>query len=351
MRYIQLSAFLFIFIFVSCSHEDKRPFDGLSEQIEYLKSEKIQNVNEVILNPIALAIIKESLLIYEDDIPIDIFKIFTSTDYNMVRSFGERGGGPREYSNTIAFPISIADKSELSIYDWSKKKVHRFIPSQDSIITKTNSYTLPPELMLTQKAAFLNDTTVLATGGINKGIMAFVATKSDSVIYFNPYEIDNKNLSDRQLAQIYRAEFAINFENETIAVATKYIPEIFVIDFKGNILQRIKTSNYDISLLLNVEEIDIKLQYQDISASKNYIYAVHINHSTHELGELLDKNTMPNYVTEVHVFNWQGEFIRKFILDNGYHPFITVDQTNHRMLSIDRFSTNGILYFQSENIK
>lgn len=342
--------FLIITNLISCAEEssevrsNKVDLSKKADQIMAIENMDIDTTK--IYNPFALSTLDNYFIVFEEYLENGIFKIFDINNYDLVESFGEVGIGPNQFSKTIAFPVSISNTEKFSIYDWSKKKVHRFNFENKDKFYKEFSYTLPPELLLAQRVAFLDTNIVVSTGGIYDGLIAFTDTKKDSVTYIDLDLLPKKEIDKRKVAEILKSELVIDFKRKKIALASNYIPSIFILDFEGNLLDEINLFEYDLNSLYSAEADEINIYYQSLVVSNDYIYAVFIDKSAKELGKLIDKKMVPMDLTEVHMFDWSGKLIKKFILDTGYTPFISVSKDNSRIHSINRFTNNKINYFE-----
>ena len=346
-REFLISLIILSMIFSACNNDREQIPDKI--EIETLQ---VNTISDIFLNPKFVAKHGENLLLFENGLSNDFFKIISRNDFSIIDSFGVEGEGPGEFSGTISFPISGTEKNYTSLYDWSKKRVNRISLDNNKGYKINKSYNLPQELFLSQRATFLNDTTVIASGGIHSGLISFVNTESNSIKYFNPHgNLTNENMGKRDIYELFFSEFAVNNEKERIVAASNFIPEIFILDYDGKILNKFRYEDFDFQNIVEQSPQERRVYYQSFGATENYFYSVFVDKSGTEMGRILEKNTNPEKITEVHVFDWNGNLQRKFELDKGYHPYITVDEENGRILSVDRFNNNAILSFESEFIK
>lgn len=340
-----------VLLIISASACGERSEDVRYESIKLASDNLI--IDDEILNPTSIIIVDDLLFIYEGGITDSIFKLIHIGTNELIHSFGVIGDGPGEYSDNISMPVkTYGDKSELSLYDWLKKQVHRFQiqPYEDDF--GRISYVLPPELIMAQRAAFINDTIIVASGGMAKGAIAFININTDEVTYFNPYTLDDKVYAMRDLMQLYRSDFTINFINNRIAVSSFYLPQIYILDHAGNLITTINENDKNTSELLNSDFDTLPIHIHDIASTEHYFYTVNIGVSTNQLLSYYDADAIPDSLTEIRKYDWNGQLQQKFTLDKGFHPFITIDADNNRILTIDRFSSsNNILYYYSDLIE
>lgn len=309
-----------------------------------------------LIYPNSITIVDSTLILIERSVSSGIVNVYSLHDFEIKNSFGVRGRGPDEFSDIIQHIISITGSETPSIHilDWINKRLSDI--SIDSSYTGQTQYTrqfiLPPELMLVQRAAFLNDTTVICMGGIYRGLMAFVDVNTDATKYIEVYPFKSNQISIRQMAEVYRGEFAINHKNQSIAVASKWIPEILITDFSGKIRKNTSFMEYNIDNIALLSEDDRVLHYKDIKATENFIYAVYIGKSYNELLQVMDHsdNSSTPVISEIHVFDWEGFPVTRYILNDGFYQFIEIDKLNNRFFAIDVSSPDrSIVYFNVDN--
>lgn len=326
----------------------------------FLQGKPVDLINDHLLNPKFIHLSDSILISLESDISKGFFKSFSLADYSFLGSYGVRGEGPEEFSNVLSNVAQVYNHrkdNSISIYDWGRKKLLDLdlvsLAKDDYSFNKRKDYVVPPELLLAQRVTFLNDTTVIAADGIDEGILAFVNIESDSVSYI-PFDLYKKriDLSPRDKRKLNRAVYAVNKPRNRIVTAMLQYPKIILFDMEGDLIKEI---NFPLQKNpATKSEIDRKLFYRDVKVTDAYIYAVYLGLTSQETENIynnyLNKNS--SFSTEVHVFNWEGEPVRKLLLENKFIPFIQVDGINNRIFAIDVFSDyKSVLSFESELIK
>ncbi|MCC5906901.1 MAG: hypothetical protein JJU13_11875 [Balneolaceae bacterium] len=327
-------------------------------EIVTLEANEIDQINTHLIHPRSIHLSDSMLVVVERDVSDGIFKIFSLTDFSFLGSYGSRGEGPGEYSQIISNIVQTRDsfgKSPFVVLDWVHKRLTNI--SLEDILSGNiqgfeDSYILPPELMLSQRATFLNDTTVISMGGSDKGILAYVNTKTDSVSYIPFIPKIDENLSSRDATELYRGEFVIDKQRGRIVAATKWFPEMIIFDVEGEVQNviRIPVQDHPANKLENQRT----LFYKDLKITDKYIYGVYLKASQEEMGEIYNNYHSKDfsYSTEIHVFDWSGEPVRKIILEDKFLPFIEIDSINHQLFAIDVFSEDmSLLLFESEVIQ
>lgn len=363
--------YLFILIFstysfISCSKSDSEDDVYTTQFISensfpdsiLLKPVEADDINEHLLYPNVIHIFDSTLVVIEKNIDDEFIKFFSTSDFSPVGNFGSRGEGPNEYSNILHHVVQIRDipgVATSNIFDWQNKRITSLknVISNQTITANYPEYILPPELMLAQRATFLNDSTVIGMGGLSEGILFWADIKTDSVSYLPFFFKKNENLSYHEIADLYRGEFAVDKEKKRIVLTTKRFPQFFLLDLNGNLEKVIQYDVDDDPIIKS--EYDRKLYFKDIKISDKYIYLTYLNLSSEEM-EYIYKNYKEvkgeKIYTEIHVFNWDGEPIRKLLLEDVFVQFIEIDEKHNRIFAIDTFSEKlPLVYFESEFIR
>ena len=85
-----------------------------------------------------------------------------------------------------------------------------------------------------------------------------------------------------------------------------------------------------------------RVYYNDIDVSDNYIYALYVNVNVNEtLNEMLDDDEVEE--SEIHVFDWDGNFLMRYILE-GYYESFTIDERNNRFYAVNPYDISKNIY-------
>jgi hypothetical protein len=342
---------IFVLIFLaSCANNES--IDKKATNEKNLQSDSLVLKGHKILSPSSMSIVDSTLFFVERGVSTDIISYFSLEDFTSLGSFGKRGRGPNEFSQIIQHSVSVynSKNNSIQLFDWVNKRISFFDISTliNAKPTPDREYTLPPELMLAQRAAFLDDTTVVASGGIFEGVLAFADVRSDEVTYIDPYNIDSEEHNQRVISSIYKGEFSINYDRGLIAFASNVIPEILLFDFSGKLVHRIAYNDYDLQEIITSDGDKRDIYFQDINATSSNIYATYIGKNFAQLEKSMNSEDTGNTIsTRVIAFNWDGNISKKYNLEDGYFPFIEVDENHDRLFSINRFSPSlDIVYFE-----
>ena len=325
-----------------------------------LDAEPIDQINRHLLYPQFIHITDSMFIAVESSMKDEIFKVFSLKDFTHLRSFGKRGSGPGEFSKIISNTVQVKDSSKentIGVYNWVEKVISNLNMITDQttndLAPKTNQYVLPPELMLAQRVAFLNDSTIAAMGGIEDGAIAFASTTTDAVTYAaHTSKMDKYELSSRDMRDLNMGEFAVDKRKDRIVLAMQRFPKIIILDLEGNIkhVTRFPLQEHP----AEISQKQRTIFYKDVKVTKNYIYAAYIGLNSQEMGKIYDNYISGDFSfsTEIHVFNWDGQPVRKLILRDKFVPFIQLHSSSNRLFAIDQFSDSlSILRFKSEFIQ
>ena len=308
------------------------------ELIEYkVEGEIIPFKGMEVLAPNSLNIIDNQVVVIESDLEEDFVKVFEAEELSFSHAFGKRGKGPGEFSSIISMPIPSVGNSSISIYDFVSKKVRQFnIQTTDASIASELEYVLPPSFMVAQGAIFLNDSTVLVKGGRSDGLFSIVDAHSDSSFSVNPFSTNNGYYTSRALRNFFNTQLAIDFKRERIVACTIYIPELFVFNFDGELIQSFKTAPYDVEQIIEQSDEEKTVYFHDVHLTEEFIYATYFGNQMSRIGEILDdENSDYSNLTQIFVFDWEGEHKETLQLAHGFYPFIEVTSDNKYIYALD----------------
>lgn len=358
LKYIKLLFLSAALLVLSCSESENNSDEITRYKSELIKPKKANFTNSRgYLNPSSIAILDSTLVLIEDEVESDFITLYSLSENSVLQSFGKRGRGPGEFSYIIGDPVFNANE-DLSLYDFVSKRLRKF--ELDKLITDPTKapkvdYVLPPELLFAQNAAFVDDDYIIAIGGMKDGLIALVNIQNDSLIYIDPFLLDKGKYTDRTLFDLSLGEFSISARRKSVVSMSLYVPEILIIDFNGDITRRIKLENYDIDQIAQAGAEDRVIYYHDIKVTEDYIFASFIGKSSTQLGEVLgqiqatEEGNGFEPLSEVHIYDWEGNFIKKMVLEGGFYPYLSIDSRRNRIYAINHSSPSlDIVYFEPD---
>ncbi|TVR26851.1 MAG: hypothetical protein EA390_14370 [Balneolaceae bacterium] len=348
-----LHSIFLLFLVISCSKVDDTNQTNF-EAVKQLHPTTINVSGTELLVPSGLDVLESGLLIIERQQYTNKFKFFEFDQYHLMGAFGTSGGGPDEYSESIPQPVSTTITDKVQLYDWVKKRIQVYDISVNDhdgevVQTKINEYVLPPELMLSNYSAFINDSTVVSSGGLSGGYISFTNVTTDQTDYFNPLDYDLSEYGHRQKSYLFESYFAVNNENELIAVASKFMPELHIVTFEGDIVAKTNLpTDVDLTKLTDIENMTVN--FYGVATSDQYIYASYIGKTMSEMDAVLESTDFQDVdLIQLYKFDWDGNFIESFILTGGLYRYLSIDEANKRLYSINSISpTYEVVYFEME---
>lgn len=341
---------LLLFLVASCGKID-HVNEATYEATKQLHPNSVDVQETELLVPSGLDVLESGLLVIESNLDSSKFKFFNSDEYQLIGSFGVSGRGPEEYSEIIQQPVSTTIAEKTQLYDWVKKRLQVFTTSVSDdgtiVYSKSDEYILPPELMLSQYSAFINDSTVVSSGGLSNGYISFTNVNTDKTTYFNPLEYDLSEYGYREKSYLFESFFGVNNEKKLIAVASKFIPEFHIVNFEGEIVAKTDLpSDVELGKLQDIE--NMKANFYGVTASANYVYASYVGKSLNEMNEMIDNNEFQEVdLIKLYKFDWEGNLVDSFILTGGLYRYLSIDEDNNRLYSINSISSNPeVVYFE-----
>jgi len=333
MKSIKIILFCIVLL-SACKKSDK----------EYLK----ENDNEIIFNEFPSVVeIKGQKLKYTNDVPgyirsifivdsltiiqgriSDSLMIFNKDDMQYITSFSKLGNGPNEIS-IPSFASFNADNLILGIMDFGKKKA--FFYNIDSIV---NFQKYKPEIYDVANP-FSNPI-------LNDGF----------IYYSNIQQGDYSNLLVRQNIKSGKIE---SVDKHHLINPKDIVKGQEVSGLSGNYIIR---NNY----LVYSYFFDSKFLIRNLN--NNSVVYVHYNDNIRGSGDIIEPKNNPklayrrpylsedniylsyqgtkiyknenkrNYPKEIHVFNYNGQPIKKILLDREINTF-AVDEMNNKLIAVD----------------
>lgn len=327
----------------------------ISKNISYNTSKELKPIlisppNDEIIYPRGFSVIKSNLIVLDPKLETEKIKVFDNHDFKLLTSFGNEGNGLSEYSSNTPQPISIYPNVDIQVFDWVKKRIDLYeldSNGNELVATINNDYTLPPSLMLAQKSAFINDTTVLSSGGMGSGFIALTNTYSDKINFFNTIINNTDNYKMNELMILLDCDVSVNTEKQLIAVAPKYFPELFILNFEGEIVKKHTISEYNVVNIGDQKQENRMVFFAGASASSEYIYTTFIGKTFSEIDQEIDENEYNEInLSKVYVFNWDGDFVESYKLSGGFYNSLSIDEKNKKIYSLnDASPARDIVYF------
>ena len=308
----------------------KDPFVDIIE----LKGEHII-VDSLILKPASIEmVIKDNYMIVKSRGSYGVFTLLSFPELRLIKSFGSYGPGPEEFTspslckNTrpdiVATVVDINGKIFDILPDGALKLNKISIPKSEG----NGFYNYNGEY-----PALMTDTLLYFAANSLTGKSVFTVGGSDNIIV---HEIQDLALDPRRKGSAnYIGDFAINIEQSRMVYAYKYFKIVRFFDMENNTVRTInfEREELDESTTYKADGLDSNItHYWGVCAGNKYVYMLYSGRTP---AQVWNDNNKENYYIFVEKYDWNGQPITKYKLDQwGY---FTVDESNNTLYLI---STN-----------
>lgn len=265
-------------------------------------------------------------------------QIYGTNSHNLLAEFGTRGKGPGEFIGPSLQKQVNYDSSNGSpviyIFDYKRQ-----ILSTVNILNLINAGEIEKQEQLpTNKFItffhYKSDNTYIGSPGTDGRFFIYnYKTSQDTVIPYIPktdFEIPASTLS-----AVYRSAVVVNAEKNVMAAAPLYLGELDFFNLNGKYLHSTiwtPREKFEEELSAGGGAFkNIKRQIADLDSKEGLIYGLNRNNSVIDG----NNNELKNSI-QVQVFNWNGEPIRKYSLDDGRRiTYFAVDPIHNRIYAYD----------------
>lgn len=310
-------------------------YTTLSDQITFAARVYVSELHLVTVEP------------FSQDQMVSIYDINT---FDKLTVFGKQGNGPNEF---LDFPSSLQpqlmDEGILELFDWSKK---RLIGVDIETLIQSNEtkyiyeHHLSPALIDAQIAGLI-DGKLIAVGTLSEGLAAIMDLGSGQIQYHPFYPEPKTDSKPMDIKWYFTSELAIHPNKEKFALAMYRFNQLIISDTNRTV-QRVTR--------FNAFEPDFNPQrntpyyYTSLNVTNKHIYASWYGKSEYTFREESEKGMKPQ--SEIHVFDWSGNPVRRFSLGNSYVTHFAVDVANKRIISIDEYNEESpLLFYYTELIE
>lgn len=314
---MKIIAYVLFVLVIVCSCSDKNndvQKVRLPEFKEIYASSK--HVDVELLVPGKIFIHDDKLIVFEQ-LPTDMFKVFSLYSLKYLYSFGNRGGGPEEFISISNNNIISVDGEYIEIYDMGKIKYLKLSDSTACKIKETPiaiSYLNSPVNRLKK----LNDDNYYFDNIFEESQQeefTCLNIGSRTQTYFSNYPKWEKNIKSPHDKYItYLKSTCYNSFNDKIAVFYFNFPVMKILDEKGKFIKEIYFENEECFPIYEYGNDNI-IYFSEPLATNDFIYVLWIGKTKSSVGD-----DMENFKPEILVFNWNGDVLDRYRLDK---PIIT----------------------------
>ncbi len=257
------------------------------------------------------------------------FRIFSLPDLREIRTAGISGRGPDEFISSTLIPSGdttflcyVFENTNHKLYKLQKNGTLEYCRYPFEEKKKRAMFGSERELSNVSE----NDFLYVDNSPTGKSIYR-IALQGDSVI---TDEVFNLALNpNRKSPFAYIGSFAVNAKKNRMAYAYKYFKIIKFMDLDAGTVRTInfERNNFYDNTLYKVDGLDQNItHYWKVCAQDEYVYFLYSGRTPYDVAK---ENQKQNYYIYVEQYDWNGDPIQNFKLDQwGY---FTVDEKNHKL--------------------
>ena len=349
----KLSIFLIsIYFLVGCSlnTNDKQyvqTFDDFPITTN-LSHEKI--ITDSVLYSVGGLLLLDSVLISVDFKADTFFRVFKLPSFEYIGGFITKGPGPKEEITIDPF-IGRASKNEFLYKGLSSIKFAKYNNNTNSIEITTR-INLPADLIEIWNPIKLGDTIISnkAFSLTDKEYIGFNINNTEQFDFGSNYPSVGKKIDPNLKAMIFAKANVVKPDGDAFACIYDKFPILRIYSNSGELKKEIRLKNgqsFPYALIeKNPSEYSFKEVMQDyrfIKSSNDFIYASYVGKKSNELHE----EGLSYFSNEIHVWNWDGEPIKRILLDENIFAFEVDSHDNYLIAS----SLMDINTFYKYNLK
>ena len=271
-----------------------------------------------------------------------MFSVY-NTKKELVKHICKKGEGPGEFSDLTEFAGYDMENNEIKIHLLDIRKsilstlnLSKSIKENSEIIE--NRYPISIKSNFDQFLRYIKPN--LLVGGVinldvNMSRVRFYNVKSKEIVNNYPLVpfIENNKKEDLTFRQytyntLYTSILSVKPDKKRLVSAMHKFDRFDILNIEGK-PTKVVEYNSEINKKRNnpySKDNESRVFYSDISTTNRYIYLLYINQA------IVD---YPNksISTEVHVYDWNGNPIKKYLIPN-YLNFITVNEDDTEMMGI-----------------
>lgn len=350
-----------IFVFASCKNNSIQYNCQIIENAEYenyptvdLAAEEFPLNDSTLLNPRNIWVDDSLLIIFDSPENDDnmFLKYYSLNSLQLIRSFGTIGRGPDEY---LTPRILWNTKNSFLIIE----KLKYSILFTDSILHHPNynpqKHYVQFGLNAASEVYLMNDSLLFIHSMMTDE--QFSINNSNNGNYISkftnyPHYITSNKLNDFICnSKVYNATYLLKpYSFDTLAIIYKYFPVIDIVTMKDLKVKRIQFPiDKNINQVKILDKLNAALEnerklYTNYTYSEKYFYLLY--------NGLAKENVLYNKSFEIHKFDWEGNLIVRYKLDNYIDRFC-IDEKNGKIFACsiedDDSYTAKILTFHINN--
>lgn len=282
-----------------------------------------KSLDTELLAPGKIFIHGDKLIVFEQ-LPTDMFKVFSIPSLKHLYSFGNNGGGPEEFTSIGNDNIISIDGEYIEIYDMGKIKYLQISDSAAHKVKET-SIAISDSKSPINRLRKLNDENyyfdhVFEENQQEEFTCFNIVSKTQS--YFSNYPKWKNIDSPHDKYRAYLKSSCYNAANNKMAIFYFNFPAMKILDGKGNFIKEIYFRDEE-SFPTYEHGDDNVIYFSEPLATNNFIYALWIGKTKSSVG-----NDIENFKPEILVFNWDGDILGRYQLDKPAITFTVSERLN-----------------------
>lgn len=301
-----------LLLFCGCNQEEAyESFDAFPEETN-LKHQLIE-IPPVLFQPLHILFLEGALVVV--DLKGDhFFHVFSTPDFEYSGSYVRRGHGPGEEVFINPFVHRI---NETRFFYQSYNFINTITyEAASGSLEVTESLELTGNLIEFQSMFPLGSAFIAINSSDEflKELMMYDPAEGTTVAFGPPAPDYGRRLSAAQQKMISGKWFSVKLDHTRFAALYGNFPILRIYAADGSVLKETRYNNHQPFPEIAGAETNVN-NYCYITSTNQYIYGLYIGKTDAELPDTSDLSHFIDYSGEIHVWDWEGNPIRKILLD------------------------------------
>lgn len=305
----------------SCSSSDSIEVVDFPE-IETIAGEKISSIDPYSLG--SMKVIDNYLVIINAD-GDNIFQIYDVNTDSLIMQVGRRGKGPNEFLNPLFTSYCKKHDNSLEVFDTRRRRIINIDVKKtildNSLVSCRKK--LPNKIGVVENVWYQSDS-MICYQGENEGRFSIFYTTNTSKKKI-PYQVENLkiDMSEHFEYGLFSSDIYLDPYRKLIVAMPYKVGQIDYYNFEGEFLYStsFEDKNKLKAYIKNPKKNPIKTNLMEVKADFSTIYVLNLNADDSKM------NGMENGCSELLLFDWLGNPIKKYILDRIIMRF-AIDDNN-----------------------
>lgn len=280
------------------------------------------------------------------DFKNDVFlQIFALPKLNYIGAFVNKGEGPEDEIEILPYLGRVGHNS-FTYRSVDKQKVVSF-DMQENKLSLMNEYQIPDEYMSILNS-FLMGKKLLGYDMLGESKKEYISYNCSTCIieeFGSDYPKMNFSVNTKKRNLLFSKIMNGNSDNSKFVALYDKLPLMRIYDANGNVISENEYVNnqqeplvYGNDNLKNADLSSLTINYLKVKVTDRFIYGLYSG-KTHSQLNLLNTSDLCN---EIHVWNWDGVPLKRFILNKSVSNFtVSLDDSYILLYS---FEKDDILY-------